>query len=178
VVGPCSYRGFASLCCAATPSTHHQPPLPNVTSGYAERLSPFADIGRCSGWRWQCRTVWMARVAVHGIMNRFSTSPQMTDVALAENVIHAGQAAWWYPLRMPPKRGRRWTSRRAIWACSVRASAMFVVVGRWRCLGAACESCRIARIPAARRVDAAGSRSSVERRCALQDGVVSTANRI
>jgi hypothetical protein len=29
--------------------------------------------------------------------------PANLDVALAENVIRAGQAAWWYSLRMPPK---------------------------------------------------------------------------
>jgi hypothetical protein len=33
--------------------------------------------------------------------------PKLTDVALAENVIRAGQVAWWYSLRMPPKRGCR-----------------------------------------------------------------------
>jgi putative transposase len=32
---------------------------------------------------------------------------QVANRALAENVIRAGQAAWWYSLRMPPKRGRR-----------------------------------------------------------------------
>jgi hypothetical protein len=33
---PSSYRGSVSLSCTATP--RHQPPLPNVTNGYAERL--------------------------------------------------------------------------------------------------------------------------------------------
>jgi hypothetical protein len=37
-------------------------------------------------------------------------------VALAENVIHPGQAAWWYSLRMPPSRWRRRMLRRVIWS--------------------------------------------------------------
>jgi hypothetical protein len=38
------------------------------------------------------------------------------DLALAENVVRAGQAAWWYSLRMPPKRGRRRMLRWVIWS--------------------------------------------------------------
>jgi hypothetical protein len=36
--------------------------------------------------------------------------------ALAENIGRAGQAAWWYSLRMPPTRGRRRMLSRAIWS--------------------------------------------------------------
>ena len=39
-----------------------------------------------------------------------------TDVAFAENVVRAGQAAWWYSLRMPPKRGCRRMLSCAIWS--------------------------------------------------------------
>ncbi|PZG96398.1 hypothetical protein C1I97_26245, partial [Streptomyces sp. NTH33] len=41
------------------------------------------------------------------------------NVALAENLVHAGQAAWWYSWRVPPRRSRRRMSRRAISSGSV-----------------------------------------------------------
>ena len=34
------------------------------------------------------------------------------DAVLAENVVRAGQAAWWYSLRIPPSRCRRRMLRR------------------------------------------------------------------
>jgi hypothetical protein len=45
--------------------------------------------------------------------------PRLPWCALAENIIRAGQAAWWYSLRMPPKRGRRRMSSWLICAGSV-----------------------------------------------------------
>ena len=55
------------------------------------------------------------------------------QAVLAENVVRAGQAAWWYSLRMPPSRCRRRMSRWVKAAlsvaggsgCSGRALAIF-----------------------------------------------------
>ncbi|PRY40545.1 hypothetical protein CLV43_106282 [Umezawaea tangerina] len=67
------------------------------------------------------------------------TRPTPQDPVLAENYVRAGQAAWWYSLRMPPSRCRRRTSKSVIWAwsvigggsgCSGRALAM-PWWGRW-----------------------------------------------
>jgi hypothetical protein len=47
---------------------------------------------------------------------RDAIASTIVDLALAENVIRAGQAAWWYWLRMPLKRGCRRMFSRAIWS--------------------------------------------------------------
>lgn len=58
---------------------------------------------------------------------------------LAENTVRAAQAAWWYSLRMPPSRCRRWMSRSVTWAwfvvgCGSGRSGRALAIlwwGRW-----------------------------------------------
>jgi transposase len=42
------------------------------------------------------------------------TAEALHDLVPAENVVRAGQAVWWYSLRMPPSRCRRRMSRRVM----------------------------------------------------------------
>jgi len=50
---------------------------------------------------------------------RLACSSVVDDLVLAENSVRAGQATWWYSLRMPPSRCRRRMSKPVIWAWSV-----------------------------------------------------------
>jgi len=87
------------------------------------------------------RQITQALAGAPELLDRWRTAPRAAeavlraavDVVLAENYVRAGQAAWWYSLRMPPSRCRRRTSKSLILAwlvigcgsgCSGRALAM------------------------------------------------------
>ncbi len=97
-----------------------------LEESYRVTSAMYATPRRLSGLdRAEARTLVMATASQLGKTTLSTTQVEDvvdlaehmdSDLALAENVIRTGQAAWWYSLRMPPNRWRRRMSIRVIWA--------------------------------------------------------------